>query len=381
MPITSRKRRWLIGLSLLAVLLLSAAWWIDRQLEPERLTATVLQRVCKSLQLDLRFEGKPEYALKPEPRLLIPNFSARGLDGKVFLSARHAEISLPWATITGGEPVVTRIELDRPVLDVAAMQRWLASRPAVPFKIPTLTNGLQVRDGTVIGDGFAVRSLALALPRLQDAQRAELSASGKLETGDSPIAFKVMLDIASAGLDSDFKLDGNFELPPAETSKDRDAQVRGAGHYAVKDTFTTRFDSLRVTGTPPLPDISGRGHVDVSDALTMQFTGVLVDWPKGWPALPQPLADYTKNLPVNVAYSGKPDFGDPLSLTVVREETELRASVRIAELNSWMAQGTAASPLPPLNGSLSTPSLVFDDVKLEGVQIQISDSPAAASTP
>ena len=99
MPLSRRARRWLTVASVALALLLIGAWWVNRQLEPNRLTALVLDRAGKSLNLDLLFSGTPDYALKPEPRLLIPGLSVRGADGVEFLTATRAEISLPWSTI------------------------------------------------------------------------------------------------------------------------------------------------------------------------------------------------------------------------------------------------------------------------------------------
>jgi hypothetical protein len=89
---------------------------------------------------------------------VLPGFSAAALDGKVFLSAKRAEVSLPWSTITGNEPVITRVELDAPVLDLPGLQRWLASRPPSPFKLPTLEKGVAVSGGVVNGDGWSLRA-------------------------------------------------------------------------------------------------------------------------------------------------------------------------------------------------------------------------------
>ena len=115
MALGQRGRRWLRLLLVAGVLLAIGAWWIDRQLEPQRLTATVLKKAGEALKLDLRYTGDADYALKPEPRLLIPNLEVRDpRDQSLILSARRAEVSLPWDTLTGGEPVITRIELDAP---------------------------------------------------------------------------------------------------------------------------------------------------------------------------------------------------------------------------------------------------------------------------
>ena len=68
------------------------------------------------------------------------------------LRARRIYLSLPWSTIRarGGDLTVQRIELDAPQLDLAALQRWLATRPpSVETRLPTLTDGLRIIDGRV----------------------------------------------------------------------------------------------------------------------------------------------------------------------------------------------------------------------------------------
>src|SRR5690606_41897955 len=95
-----RKRRWPWILGVLAGLALLAGWWLDRQLEPARLASTVLSRLGAATGLELSFEGEPDYALRPEPRLLLPGFQARvpGAAAPMFKAAR-VEVSLPWDTI------------------------------------------------------------------------------------------------------------------------------------------------------------------------------------------------------------------------------------------------------------------------------------------
>ena len=78
-------------------------------------------------------------------------------------------------------------------------------------------------------------------------------------------------------------------------------------------------------------------------------------------------------------YQGKRDFSDPLALVAARDDTELRASLRVPEFRQWLASGPT-TPLPPLEGSLKTPALDFDGITLEGVEVEISEggSPQAA---
>lgn len=379
MPHGRSGRRWLVVLSALVVLLAIAGWWINRQLEPERLTATVLSQVGKSFQLDLRFEGTPEYAFKPEPRLLIPNFSARSTDGRQFLFARRAEISLPWSTITGDDPVITRIELDQPVLDLPGMRHWLAMRPKEPFKLPTLTKGLRIVDGTITDDGYAIRKLGMELPRLKTGEQADISARGTFIQEDTTLEFDAELGAATAGLDSEFTLKGTGELQ--QSPQPLKFRIETAGRFVSSDaSFSVDARALKLEAASPLPNLEGKAQLIVAEKMRLSFDGILLNWPEAWPTLPQPLSASTDKLPVVVDYLGKSDLSDPISLTVTREPTALQAFVRIPEMRQWIA-APDGSPLPPLNGTLRTPSLVFDGVELQGVEIEVADSPATNATP
>jgi hypothetical protein len=65
----------------------------------------VLAKAGQSLQLRLAFRGTPDYAFKPSPRLVLPEFSRPRLDGKVFLF-RQACGNLP--ALGGPSPAVRR---------------------------------------------------------------------------------------------------------------------------------------------------------------------------------------------------------------------------------------------------------------------------------
>jgi hypothetical protein len=380
MPLTRRARRWLVVLGLLALLGLLLAWWIHRQLEPNRLAATVLGRAGKSLQLRFGFSGTPEYALRPEPRLLLPGLTVSGLEGEPFLTARRAEISLPWATITGGEPVITRLQLDAPVLRMDGLARWLASRPKQPFKIPTLTRGLQVNQGTVLGDGFALRNLDLQLPRLEQGEPADITAAGRYEQGTTRADVALHLSLASAGLASAYTLQASGTLPRAP--KALAFKLATSGRYASTDALlSVDADSIDLQGDSPLPHLSGKASLRSSDRLRFAFDGLLRDWPAVWPSLPEPLASQTRDLPVHAAYAGRKDLSDAMTLRVAKGETSLEATLQVPALRTWFA-ASPASPLPPIAGTLRTPVMEFDGVRLDGVEATISpDAPGSTPVP
>lgn len=379
MAISPRARRWSRIAAVVVALLLLLAWWVNRQLEPERLTRTVLSRAGAQLQLDLRFAGKPEYALRPEPRLLLPGFSARGRDGVVFLSARRVEVSLPWATLTGGEPVITRLELDAPRLDVAGLQRWLATQPPTPFKVPTLSDGLVVHDGVVVGDGWQLRKLALQLPTLRDGKRAQLAANGAFVQPGTTVGFDAQVDLASAGLRSAFDLESTLAI--VRTPKPLHAAVQATGRYALGDVLDTlNLDRLAVQADSPLPSFDGRGSLASGKSLAFNVSAVLRDWPRDWPQLPGSLAGKGARLPIAISYGGDTGLNGLLSLHAQREATLLDARLRVPEFMRWFDQ-PGASPLPPLAATLKTPALEFDGVKLEGVEVELSADEPATATP
>ena len=380
MPPNRRARRWLKLATIFLSLALVLAWWVNRQLEPNRLTALVLDRAGKSLNLEFRFQGTPDYALKPEPRLLIPGLSVRGADGREFLSATRAEISLPWSTIKGDAPVITRIELDHPRLDIAGLQRWMATRPKTPFEVPTLVDGIEVKAGTIIGDGFSIEALDATLPTLAADLAAELTVRGRLVRSQSRIDFDSIVSVARAGLRSSFNLQAraNIQRKP----KSLKANVIAKGSYAFDGSITTlTVDSMSVKADSPLPGFSGRLFVARGKSLAFNINAVLTHWPRDWPTLPAPLVSNTNALPVQLRYRGPTDLSAPLALLVKRGETQLDALLRVPQFMAWMETDKTAL-LPPLTGTMRTPSLDFDGIELQGVEIEISaDAPAAEPTP
>lgn len=375
MPLSRRARRWLtvalVGLALLAV----AAWWVNRQLEPNRLTAMVLDHAGKSLKLDIRFSGTPDYALKPEPRLLIPGLSVRGADGVEFLTAIRAEISLPWSTIKGDAPVITRVELDHPRLDIGGLQRWMATRPKTPFEVPTLVDGIEVQQGEVIGDGFSFDALDATLPTLAAGKPAQLTARGNFIRGQARVHFDAALGVATAGLRSAFDLQAKTQVQ--QKSKPLKLDVDTKGRFAFDEGLTTlTLDSVAVQADSPLPSFKGRAFVANASQLAFNVDANLTRWPADWPTLPAPLVSNTNGLPVQLKYRGASDLSAPLALVEKRDATELDARVLLPDFMTWMDAEDAAL-LPPLTGILRTPSLDFDGIVLQGVELEISaDAPA-----
>jgi len=376
-----RKRRWPWYLATLAVLLLLGAWWVNRQLEPNRLTATVLERIGTTLGLELSIDGTPEYALRPEPRLVLPNLVARQPGATTpLLRAARAEVSLPWDTITGGESlVITRIELQQPVLDLAALAAWQATRPEAPFELPTLTEGLRVADGRVVGDGWVVSALSLSLPTLRPDATASAEASGRFERDTMQVDFTASARLARAGLASGLELASTGHIVSGELDAPYDLLWQGA-FDATGDDVALVFDRLVFESQSPLPDLAASGSVRLGEGTFLSLKGEMSRWPEGWPTLPEPLAESDSALAFALDYDGANDFSSPLALGLTRDQTELQASLAVPELLAWL-DGDRVNPLPPLQGVLTTPSLVVGGATLEGVRIEFEPEEIAADEP
>jgi hypothetical protein len=367
-----RSRRWWIFLGVLAALVAIGWWFVDRQLEPQRLTATVLSRLGDSLKLDIAFDGTPDYAFKPEPHLRVPNVVVTDpATGIVVLRAKRLEASLPWATIRGGDIVITRLELDEPVLDVDGLQRWLAARPKAPFKLPTLTRGAKVVDGTVIGNGWKLQDLDAELPHLATGAPVDLDFElrGLRDAIDLRARGRIHLDAATAA--TGYALGADLEL--AREAKPLSGRIESAGRFRIGDeAFTLQADTLAMKGQPPLPTLDGEAWSDKHAQLALGFRGKLGGWPEQWPALPPPIGAVPGPFPVTLLYRGATDFSDPLRLAMAIGPARVDAQARVRELLAWIDK-PGASPLPPLTGTATVPQLDFEGAVLKGVRAEMRE--------
>jgi hypothetical protein len=368
----ARSRRWWTFLGVFAALALFGWWFVDRQLQPQRLTATVLTRLGDSLKLDIAFEGTPDYAFKPEPRLRVPNVVVTDpATGIVVLRAKRLEASLPWATIRGGDIVITRLELDEPALDVDGLQRWLAARPKAPFKLPTLTQGAAVADGTVVGNGWRLEDVDLDLPHLATGAPVDLDFALRVRRDTTDVRAKGQAHLDAAAAASAYRLAARLEL--AHEPEPMEARVRSAGRYRLDDDGVALLaHSLDASTDAPLPSLAGEAWLDKHAQLALGFRGELAEWEKQWPALPPPVGAAKGPHPVVAVYRGKPDFSDPVRLGVAIGPARAQVAVRVREMLAWL-DAPGASPLPPLTGTASVPELDFEGAVLKGVRAEMHE--------
>ena len=406
----------LLALGLLIVLALRFA------LEPRRATGFLLARIGNAMGLEISAGGGAEYRLRGTPTLVLRDVVAREPGAPVpLLRADRIFLSLPWSTLRarGAELTATRIELDAPALDLPALQRWLATRPPSERRLPTLGEGLRIRDGSIHNDDWDIDGIQVELPLL--APEAPLHARLRGRYFDPPLAIPVDLSVAivrpaallestSTGFatagrivvqrGSDWRLPATVTLSgPLALGRDnlRIAPAR-LGAVAAYEAGGTRMPfSLGIHGpllfdeaawllapanvvlrgrddpdTDLVPALDARGNLALGRRLVLRLQGGLATWPAAWPALPEPLASSRSRLPFTLDYTGTPDLAGIAALRLQRDAAGFDARFRMQDVQAWLA-GDATNPLPPLEGSVRASRLDIAGAQLEGVEIEIDD--------
>lgn len=403
-----------------AAILLLLAVALHLLLQPQRVTRFVLDTLGKSLGLEITATGTSEYRLRGTPLLVVRNVAVREPGARSpLLRAQRVYVSVPWSTVRsrGAQLDITRVELEAPVLDLAALQHWLASRPPGKTRMPTLSNGLQVTDGRIDGAGWRVDGIAISLPRLHPEQRIAGHVGGRFMSGDVAMRFSVAVAMTRPANDAGIAIvgpvtasSGDWRLPatlqlsaPLHFGDDgiRSARLRArvAGRYESGDTrlpfaFAIASPLLLRDGTLALapagvalrgdgmvPDIDASGALAHGKRLLLDLDGRLADWPDAWPALPPPIGESTSPLPFTLYYLGHADLSDVASLHLQRDDTRFDARFRLPDVTTWIASTADGSPLPPLAGRLVVPQLDVSGARLEGVEVEFQDVSVPQAVP
>lgn len=429
----NRKRaRLLIVLAVVLILIAASLYWVSR---PSRVGALLLNRVGATLGLEISASGITEYRLRGTPMLMLRDVVARehGAD-KPLLRADRIYVSLPWSTIRarGSDLTVKRIELDRPNLDLPALQRWLAKRPPSERRFPTLTDGLRITDGTVVSADDAKSSWRLAaihadIPSLHPDRPMQAHVRARYVAPPLSIPFDLAVAIrrpealttaTTTGVAAHGRItfeQGDWRMPatiglsgPLRLGAD-DMRVTPAriGMAATYESGETRvpfalglngplvFDEGTWTLAPagvavrrrgagaddPVPTIDAHGSLALSRRLTMQLDGVIAQWPEAWPALPPPIGQSQSSLPFAVVYDGKLDFTDTIALQLRRDATRFAGRFRLQDVLGWSKTVARGSPLPPMTGTFATPKLTISGAELEGVEIEFEDDEPVPALP
>jgi len=413
-PATRRLLRTTAIVAVVLVLLVALLAWLA---QAPRAVGFLLDRVGSALGLEISASGVAEYRLRGTPQLVIRELVAREPGAKApILRAKRALLSLPWSTIRarGADLTVTRIELDAPVFDLPAFQHWQAARPPSETRVPTLTNGLRIRDGIVANDDWRIEGLAVDIAQLHPDALLRMRVRGRYL--DPPLSIPADLAIAVANPlrlakgaasgvagvgELDFAGEG-WRVPskvtlsgPLRLGKDS-ALVKPMrfGMAARYESASTRLPFVlglhgpmafnnatwRVVpmqavlrGGDTMPDLRGRGSLSLGRQLKLHIGGEIASWPAGWPALPSPLSESKSPLPFELGYDGRIDLGDVASLSLQRDETRFDGRLRTADVTAWTNAKAQGSLLPPLSGTLRTPRVEIAGATLEGVEVELDD--------
>ena len=418
----SRARTALVAGSLVLVVLLLVL--VARfALPPQRVASLVLDQVGRALDLEITAAGSSEYRLRGTPMLVVRDVVARQPGaGVAILRADRIHVALPWSTLRarGADLTATRIELDAPVLDLPALQAWLATRPPGERRIPTLTDGVRITDGRIRNDDWDVDGLHLDVPSLHPERLLRARVRGRYL--DPPLQVPVDVSMALsrpsallANAPTGFAARGNvtvarndwripaavaisgplqlgdddLRIAPARIGlagrfqslpRDADAQdlpfalgLHGPLRFDVA-TWTLAPASVALRGERALPDFDARGALALGRRLVLQLNGMLATWPEAWPTLPPPIGQSSSPLPFVLDYAGDPGLSDVTRLQLQRDATRFDGRFRAFDVVAWIDAREHGSPLPPIDGTLSTPRMEIAGAQLEGIEVVLDET-------
>ena len=409
---TGRRRRWLRRLGVLLTLILLSSLLLRWLLQPEQLLPLLFDRVGQALDLEISADGEGEVRLRGEPQLVVRGLVAREPNAATpILSADRLLLALPWSSIRDGgkTPTVSRIELDAPVLNVPALQTWLAKRPpSEETRIPTLTEGLRVHRGRIDNDDWSIEDIHVVLPAMRPDAPVEAGIRGRYLDAPLTIPFDLAVAMSRPANDAGLAVVGEIRLErgdwrvpafvklsgPLHLGDDelRVAQARlgVSARYESGDTrlpFSLgmygplQFDeatwvfapvSMIFRGEEALPAFDANGALALGRRLVIELDGTLPRWPERWPALPPPVSSSRSPLPFALHYAEKPDLSGVAGLRLRRDTTEFDARFRLYDVLTW-SERDDGSPLPPMDGHLRSPALLISGATLEGVEIELED--------
>lgn len=424
-----RRNRLALGFGGLALALLVLAVSLRVALRPEHVTGLLLSRASEALGLEIVATGIGEYRLAGTPRLVVRDLVAREPgSGRPLLRAGRIAIAVPWSTIRsrGALLEARRVEIDDAVLDLPALQAWLARRPpGEETRIPTLTEGLAITRGRVEANGWAIDDIALDLPHLQAGKPVATRLRGRYLDAPLSIGFDLHVVLSRPAAEAGLGVAGNIVVAggaasgadaapgwrlPAQLRLSAPMRIAdGALHLApARLAMSARHESggsrwpfalglnaplqvadgrmrmapafVALRGEGAMPSFDARGALAFGERLALRLDGRLPDWNEAWPALPPPIGQSDSPLPFRVDYLGKSDLSGPATLHLHRDAARFDGRLRLPELLAWIDTPAGTSPLPPLDGRVTAPRMEVSGAQLEGVEVEIDD-PALPGAP
>ncbi len=316
----------------------------------------------------------------------------------------------------------------RPRLDVPALQHWLATRPKRETRIPTLTEGLRITRGRIDnnsapGKGWRIDGIEVQLPSLVPGKPVNSRIKGRYFDPPNTVRFDVAVSMTRPENGAGLAMIGPVTVERAQWRIPAYIRLSGPVHIGKDDLRLSparlgmaarfisvnsgsgdtdlpfvlglhgplRFDEgtwalapaglvLRGSGEDSLlPDLQARGALALGRRLVVQLQGRIAAWPQAWPTLPPPIGQSTSPLPFALDYVGKTDLSDVTRLQLQRDATRFDGRFRAFEVADWIEEHGSGSPLPPLDGTITTPRMEVAGAQLEGIEI-VLDEPALDET-
>lgn len=414
------KRRSAIALIVVVALVLVAALALRLAMRPQTLGPRILHLAGDALGLDLSATGF-DYRLGRDPWLVARGVSAREPGASAaMIEAERVLVAVPWSTLRarGMDPVVTRVELDAPRLQLEPFLDWWGRRPRGDGPLPTLREGLQVERGRIDAAGWSLRDLAISVPHFSPDARLAASVRGRYQAAALQVPFDLHAAMTRPGPGAGLGVAGSvtpraagWHLPSRLRLSARLGSGAGPGFtlQRLRLSSASRYVSgetvqpfalglagegavaggslalapaaLALRGQGPVPDLDGRGRLDLGQALGFELAGEIETWPAAWPDLPPPIGGSAGPLPFELDYRGPADLSGAAGLRLARDDARFEGRLHLPRIVSWAGAGGDDSPLPPLDGRVTAPRVEVAGASLHGVEITIEDPAGAGEQP
>ncbi|MEO6075384.1 MAG: hypothetical protein ABIP56_01135 [Dokdonella sp.] len=140
-----------IILLVLFALLAIIAFVIHRYSQPQRLSALLVDQLQSRYGLQLTMPNAASIDFSPGVSVKLDHPVVTAAAGTTpLLTADRVDIALPWSTLFGEDPVIDRIALQQPRIDIDAIKAWLATQTSNggPTVVPAFDLSLQ--DATLV---------------------------------------------------------------------------------------------------------------------------------------------------------------------------------------------------------------------------------------
>ncbi len=339
------RRRWII-LLVPVTLVLAATFGLRYVLQPERLTSFLLREVEAATGLEIRLQEPADLGWWPDLHIELEGLSVHQPgQGMAILKVAQVDLALPWSSLRQDADLrLSRLRLIGPQLDIPSVLGLIESRadsgPPAPLILPRLDTPLQVREGRILGVGWALENLRLDLPFLHPDQPTRLDASAALVANAQKHLFALQLATTPAH-DGDALLFQPLEL-----------------NLAADELMPWR------------PQLVGHLRWYPNSLVELDLQTRIEPWPDAWPELPPTTAQTPTALHVSMQYAGDTSLQGRLTYALARGEDQAHGELRPDQLLDWLGHEQPSS-LPPLEATVDIPRLEYQGIEASGVRLRL----------